>query len=290
MAEKVLTTQEFEKLRQVSLWRGPLFLFLNWGMIAGAFALYLKFNTLWALPLFALFIASRQHALAAFAHEAAHSTLSSHRGLNDFLGRYLAAFPIGVSLRRYRAIHLLHHKKVHTSEDPDRPIYKRYPIEKKQFLKTLLKDFRGGTIFKNLAYFAPLLSPEKDRVKAYPHQSERKALLIYWVSVLTLSLLLGKFSLVFLLWFLPYATILQVLLRIRGAWEHGNVDDTRTVVLNPFLEFFLAPFGLGYHLEHHLYPTIPYYNLPKVHKFVLQKPPQGKICVGLRDALNDLTT
>jgi fatty acid desaturase len=36
------------------------------------------------------------------------------------------------------------------------------------------------------------------------------------------------------------------------------------------LGFFFAPKQVNYHLEHHLYPSIPFYYLPRVHAVLRQ--------------------
>ena len=39
---------------------------------------------------------------------------------------------------------------------------------------------------------------------------------------------------------------------------------TRTVVLDKVSSFLYA--NMNYHIEHHYFPSIPYYNLPKLHQ------------------------
>ena len=67
-----------------------------------------------------------------------------------------------------------------------------------------------------------------------------------------------------LLWFLPLVTLLQAILRLRAVMEHGAVDDTttplkaaRTNFVPPYLYWILFPHDVHYHIEHHLYPSIP---------------------------------
>ena len=76
-------------------------------------------------------------------------------------------------------------------------------------------------------------------------------------------------------WFVLARAVLhgdQVFFRIRGAIEHGNVPDpenayrqTRTYFMPALLRFFFAPKQVNYHLEHHLYPSVPFYHLPRLH-------------------------
>ncbi|TQV81095.1 fatty acid desaturase family protein [Aliikangiella coralliicola] len=77
-----------------------------------------------------------------------------------------------------------------------------------------------------------------------------------------------------ILWLLPMFSILFVFFRIRGVCEHGGlkVDDnsmltTRTII-NPLQAYFFHPHRANYHIEHHLYPNVPYYNLKKLHTVI----------------------
>ena len=74
------------------------------------------------------------------------------------------------------------------------------------------------------------------------------------------------------LWVLPAATIFLALLRLRAIFEHGAVTDissifnaARTNLAPAWLRWFLFPHHVNYHLEHHLYPSVPHYNLPACH-------------------------
>jgi len=67
--------------------------------------------------------------------------------------------------------------------------------------------------------------------------------------------------------------------RIYGGWHHiltgfsqhtGLADDVidhrlncRTMYLNPFSRFVY--WNMNYHVEHHIFPLIPYHALPKLH-------------------------
>jgi fatty acid desaturase len=76
----------------------------------------------------------------------------------------------------------------------------------------------------------------------------------------------------------------NTLLFLTGYTQHAglafNVKDprinTRTVILNPILSWLYCK--MGYHMEHHMFPTIPWYNLPKLHEHIksqLPKPSKG---------------
>ena len=40
--------------------------------------------------------------------------------------------------------------------------------------------------------------------------------------------------------------------------------NTRTVYINPVFRFLYL--NMNYHVEHHIFPTVPYYNLPALHR------------------------
>ena len=70
--------------------------------------------------------------------------------------------------------------------------------------------------------------------------------------------------------------------RLYGAWHHvltgllqhlglaENVSDhrlnTRTVMMNPISRFIYL--NMNYHVEHHMFTMVPYYNLPKLHNLI----------------------
>jgi fatty acid desaturase len=229
-------------------------------------------------------VASRQHALMVLTHEGIHKRLSRNVGLNDGVARYVAAFPVFISLAKWRFIHLYHHQCTQTADDPDRAIYARYPLGSRKFFRLLLRDVCGMNVLTTLKYFIdlPFMTPEFNRrflgdarAVQYQQGADMRAFAVFWLVVLTGGLVFGgsRLTLLFgLYWLVPYCTFTQVFFRIRGAIEHGNVPDpqnpyrqTRTYFLHPAVGFFFAPKGVNYHLEHHLYPSVPFFHLPRLH-------------------------
>jgi fatty acid desaturase len=95
-----------------------------------------------------------------------------------------------------------------------------------------------------------------------------------------------------LLWMLPLFTVLQVLLRLRAVCEHGAVPDTsnpltaaRTTIAPAWARFFLFPHHMNYHIEHHLYPSVPHYRLRECHDLLAARGAlhQAEVVPTLRD-------
>ena len=86
-----------------------------------------------------------------------------------------------------------------------------------------------------------------------------------------------------LLWLLPLLTVLQPILRLRAICEHGAVEDVSSPLraarsnrtagawLNRVGRVLLFPHHVNYHLEHHLYPAVPHYHLPRLHRLLREK-------------------
>src|SRR3546814_2894587 len=74
--------------------------------------------------------------LARFAiigHEAAHKMLFTNKRANDFVGRWLLAYPAFIPLEAYRRGHFAHHKEEFGASEPDMNLYRGYPITPASF-------------------------------------------------------------------------------------------------------------------------------------------------------------
>jgi fatty acid desaturase len=253
-------------------------------VVAACVAASIIWWTPWVIVPAIIIIASRQQACFVLAHDAAHYRLFKNRTLNDVVGRALAA-PVGISMRTYRVVHRLHHNHLYERRDPDIPLHGGYPRGRRYLLRKLLLDLTGRTAPKTFAYFmgAPAINDEAPGTTQPLHDtaaSLRKAarqdrwfVAGFQVCALALAIVSGYSLTYLILWVLPLCTVLQALLRFRAICEHGAVRDERSPLLAArtnlgpdWLMWFLFPYQVNYHIEHHLYPAIPHYNLPACHR------------------------
>jgi fatty acid desaturase len=261
-------------------------LFGDVAVLAAAIALALHF---WPDPLVLLVavvvIGTRQHALFVLAHEAAHYLLYEARWLNDLAGRACAAAP-GLSMCTYRVIHRLHHNNLYGELDPDTALHGGYPRGKAYLAKKLLKDLCGLTAWKTYAYFlggATALNSATnvalrplDDTSAKLRQAakrDRNLVVILHVALLVFFAWSGHLAQYLVLWVLPLVTVVQAILRLRAIAEHGATTDfsspltaARTNVAPAWLAWLLFPHHVNYHIEHHLYASVPQYHLPGLHR------------------------
>jgi len=271
-----------QELNRQHDWKSALSVSITLAAIAGTAAVAILWWP-WAIVPAWIVIVSRQHSLAILAHDATHYRLFGRRWANELVGR-LCGYPIGVSMCTYRVVHRLHHNHLYTKSDPDIALMAGYPRGRWYLAKKLLTDLAGLTAHKNYAYFfgAPAVNTATQAaIRPLDDTSPRlrnDALRDRWIMVgvqvamLAAAVATGWWLEYLVLWVLPLVTLFQALLRIRAVLEHGAPagygsakEAARTTLCPRALAWILFPHSVNYHIEHHLYPAIPHYNLKRAH-------------------------
>lgn len=86
-----------------------------------------------------------------------------------------------------------------------------------------------------------------------------------------------------LLWILPLFTTFPMFMILREWLQHGNADrgrytNSRVFLVNPLLRYAVFPWGMDYHLPHHLVASVPHYKLRDLHEFLLDDPKYAAQC------------
>jgi fatty acid desaturase len=223
-----------------------------------------------------LIIATRQHAFLALVHEGTHYRLSRNRAWNDFLSDFFCGFPVGMCTDVYRRRHLLHHQHTNTQDDPDWAGMHmdedwHWPKDHIATAKLFALDLMGLAAPKIL-FLLFIWSPLQAAIQK--HVSLTRAERIRFVSFLAITItglsLSHGWGWFFLLWFIPMITFFGALVRLRSIAEHlvcpseNELNETRHVQATWFERLTLAPLNVNYHLAHHLFPSVPWYNLPRL--------------------------
>lgn len=253
-----------------------------WGVIAAAMALSIW--SLWFLPLSVLVIGARQLGLAVIMHDAAHGCLAQNKAVNDWVGHWLGAAPIGVNLADYRTYHLKHHKYAQQPEDPDLGLSAAFPVTRSSLRRKVIRDLTGRTFFKQRSnqFMNALGWGIRPGAKADARkQAARRAVIPFFITNAVLFAILaalGYWWAYFLLWILPMATWNALIIRIRNIGEHAVVSDNddpmrhaRTTGANFLERLLIAPYWVNYHCEHHMFMHVPCYRLPLAHNLLKQK-------------------
>jgi fatty acid desaturase len=283
---KALPAELVRELARRSTWRAAWPIVLDFAVIALAAALALAFWFNLPLTIAAIVvIGTRQHALFVIAHDAAHYLLFENRKANDLVGRACATVQ-GLSMCTYRVIHRLHHNNLYGELDPDTALHGGYPRGRAYLVKKLLKDLSGLTAWKTYAYFlggAPALNT-RTRVALRPlddtspklkqeARRDRNFVIAFHLAALAFFTWAGYLVQYLVLWVLPLATVVQAILRLRAIAEHGATTDfsspltaARTNAAPAWLAWLIFPHSVNYHIEHHLYASVPFYRLRALHR------------------------
>ena len=283
---KALPRELVQELTRRSAWRATTAVASDFVVLALAIAAGLYY---WPNPLVLLIcilvIGSRQHALFVIAHDAAHYLLYENRRLNDVVGRACAMLQ-GLSMCTYRVIHRMHHNNLYGELDPDTALHGGYPRGRAYLVRKLLKDLAGLTAWKTYAYFlggAPALNtatnvalrPLDDTSQKLRDEArtDRNMVIAFHLLILAVFVWTGHVVEYLVLWVLPLVTVVQAILRLRAIAEHGATTDfsspltaARTNIAPAWLEWLIFPHQVNYHIEHHLYASVPHYNLPRLHR------------------------
>lgn len=283
---KALPKELLQRLTRRSAWRATAAILEDLAVIAVAVAVALAY---WPNPflilLSVIIIGTRQHALFVIAHDAAHYLLYQNRSVNDAVGRACATVQ-GLSMCTYRVIHRLHHNNLYGELDPDTALHGGYPRGRTYLIKKLLKDLSGSTAWKTYAYFlggAPglntstnvALRPLDDTSSKLRSDArkDRNLVIVFHAIALAVAVWTGYVVQYLLLWVLPLVTVVQAILRLRAISEHGATTDfsspltaARTNVAPAWVEWLIFPHRVNYHIEHHLYASVPHYHLPELHR------------------------
>jgi fatty acid desaturase len=229
----------------------------------------------WAIALPALVIYGFGFA-AMFAplHECSHRTAFANNTLNDVLC-WIAGVLSLYNSAFYRRYHKWHHRYV---QDPDKDPELSAPSP--QTIGNYLLELSGlpwwwgklkthaRVAFGRLENY-PFI-PEDARAEVI--QSTRLQLAVYAIAILIS--IIAQQSWFVLYWLLPLF-VGQPILRFILMAEHTGCSRDRnpftntrsTMTLFPF-QFFL--WNIPFHAEHHLYPSIPFYQLPIAHQQLKQ--------------------
>jgi fatty acid desaturase len=196
------------------------------------------------------------HDLLVQGHEGSHGLISRRRWVNELCG-WFAFAPVFISSAAHRVFHMRHHEGPHREGDPEYEFFNR------------LMPGVPGWAFLVIPAFAPLA------VNWYAwhncSRSLRVRIALELVGSFGLhaalawflgSALYGKVIVLPLLTGLPVASFLRAISEHHGTARGNEWKNSRSVRTNRVLAFLWS--NVNYHLEHHLYPGVPYHRLPAV--------------------------
>ncbi|RZI40905.1 hypothetical protein EGT07_21655 [Herbaspirillum sp. HC18] len=248
---------------------------MEWLCIAALIAVAVWLSNAAASIACMLLIATRQHALLVLMHEYSHYQFSrKHAWLNDLIGDAFTAFPFFITLHGFRRNHLSHHRYATTDGDPNwissmKKERYHFPKTRKQVCIEILKhclgwyalaDLKGYTVDAGMAVNLP--------------RSTRISRAVCMIGFAAAATWFGLWSTVLLYWIVPLATFLMAILYLRDMGEHFGMPSpgfagSRTVVAGWIERFLICQNGVNFHTEHHLFPSVPFFRLQRLHQALM---------------------
>jgi fatty acid desaturase len=283
-----LSKEDLAELRTSNDMRAAWMFVFNWLVIAGCFAVFAS-SLHWTFTIVALFVlGGRQLGLGILLHECSHQAFFSSVRLNRLVGHWFAGMPMLIPFDFYRPYHLKHHAKTGTKEDPDLPHIEQYPVSKASFLRKVVRDFTGLSGIKMLYGMLFFVLPgrqgstvslgtnEEDGAYNQSALKNYSQVALFHGAAFALFYALGQ-PLLYACWWVAFIFFYPFIVRLRQIAEHGAMpsfasddvrDTTRTTIARWWERALFAPNFVNYHCEHHFLPTVPSYNLPKMHRLL----------------------
>lgn len=235
--------------------------------VVGAVVFHRQLSTPLSFAMAFILMGGLQHHLATLHHDAVHYLLFRNRKLNECVARCFLGYPVGLTMG-YRRIHLTHHRHLGNEGDPDLPNYVGFPARMAKILTTLACNLSGVSVWRQVR-----------RERTNDAAWEVAGLAVTQAAIFAVFTLTGAWHLYFALWLLPLVTWTKTLSHLRNVVEHVDVPSGkdqcprwRTIYCGALEGFFVAPLNFNYHAEHHLYPAVPFYNLPQLHRRLIEVP------------------
>ncbi len=253
--------------RDTLLWLGLLLLTGGAGL--------LTWGTWYAVPFFVVYGVLYGSACDSRWHECGHATAFKTQWKNRWV-YIIASFMVMRNPVAWRWSHMRHHADtIVVGRDPEIAIMRPPDIA-----RTALSFIGLPDVFQ---HFAILLrqafrGPDDAEIGYIPESQISKA--VFWAR-LFVAIHLAAVCLALLSWSL-WPLMLIGGPRIYGTWhmvltgllQHGALAEdvldhrlnSRTVLMNPISRWIY--WNMNYHVEHHMFPIVPYHALPRLHEVI----------------------
>ncbi len=275
---KLMIKDDIRAGRDVVIWLGLMVIFAGVGI--------LLWPSWWSAPFWLAYGVLYGSGSDSRWHECGHKTAFETRWKNEVTYQ-LASFMLMRNPVVWRATHVRHHTDtVIVGRDPE--IVAMRPPD---LLRIAINMFGLINLWnfgrRMLLHASGRLHPEEQPLI---RDQDRPA--VFKVARIWIIIYLAVFATS-----IAMASILPLMVigfpMLYGAWHHiltgllqhlglaENVTDhrlnTRTVLMNPVTRFIYL--NMNYHLEHHMFTMVPYYNLPALHELIKHDVPAADVSI-----------
>ena len=224
----------------------------------------------------------------AIWHECGHRTAFKSRKLNDFF-YHIGSFMNSFEAVRFKWSHSIHHNYTGSIDPHDFEVDGSIFWKPKKLLNFFIIFIPGiGLLNLNKSIQKDILQhalgiKTKVMKECIPDHKKQSCILVsriyvlLWISIIIFSMIINSVLPIFLFLIPKFFATLNI---IWGLTQHIGLQDkvkdhrlsTRSIRLNPILSFIY--WNMEYHIEHHMFPSVPSYNLPKLHEAIKHQLPK----------------
>ena len=255
-------------------------------LIISGYLAYLTWGTWLSLLFFFIYGTIYSFSVSNW-HETVHKTAFKRRWINEIF-YHISSFMCDFEGFRWRWSHTFHHSNtLQTKDDYDHEIQVSRPTDLIAFFLNFIpftdllfphRLIKYEVIKHSLGIFSPVVeitAPIKEKKKMLWNS---RLYVLIWISIILISIYFQTILpvLYFILptyygkplWFLVNVT--QHLGAAIDSKDHR--ESTYSLKINPVLSFYY--WHMEYHLEHHMFPMVPSYNLKKLQKLIKNQVPK----------------
>lgn len=220
-------------------------------------SLWIKYIILFFL---CIFYANRLNALGILMHDAVHSTFHRNKKVNEFFGVFISFFLL-MSYYDFRTRHIQHHFENLSEQDHDKKVI--------IFLSQLKLPFFLKLIFSPIIAF--IYQKEIKKIYQTKNIPIKYIMTIISIQIIILTILFYiKWELIIFYVFSLYLAYIFSIIRVTLEHSYNETKKTWNFLHdNILLNCTIYAHGIGFHSLHHLFPTIPWYNLKKTHLYLI---------------------
>lgn len=264
---KLLVRRNGPAIRDTLIWFGLIFGF--------GYLIYLLWGSWWVIIPIMIYSVIYASSSDSRWHEASHGTAFKSDWMNNWLYE-IASFMIFRQSVPWRWSHARHHS--------DTIIVGRDPEISAPSPPNIKKIFLGFFGLKNGPYefrkwMLHIAGKIEAQEKQYIPESEYGKVFTVarvWALIYLIVIGLAIYFQTFLpLFYIGFPTLIgSYMVVVYGLTQHAGLQEnvldhrlnSRTVYMNRIHRFLY--WNMNYHLEHHMFPLVPYHNLPKLHELI----------------------
>ncbi len=264
--KELMQRRDSPAIRDTIIWFASFF-------VTGGLACFF-WPTWWSLPFFLAYGVLYGSSSDSRWHECGHGTAFRTRWMNDIM-YHIACFMIMRNPTAWRWSHTRHHTDtLIVGRDPEIAVMRPTVV-----LKVICDVLRHSADLDCDQEDADLrFGPHPAEEQTFiPEMERHKVVLVarIWlvIHLAVMALAISTGSIVPMLLVGPLPTMYGAWVHVMtGITQHGGLAEdvldhrlnSRTVLMNPVLRFIY--WNMNYHIEHHMFPMVPYHALPGLHE------------------------